>query len=94
MVAAQYTIAEAKNKLPSIVHSVEEGDMVTLTRHGRPVAILLSILHYDQLRREREGFSASLRSFQNLWEKEHIEISDADFEGLRDDSQGRSVELR
>jgi len=36
----QYTITEAKNKLPAIIHSVETGRAVKLTRHGRPVAAL------------------------------------------------------
>jgi antitoxin Phd len=93
IVEAQYTIAEAKNKLPSIIHSVEKGAPVTLTRHGRPVAVLLSIRQYERLGREREGFGGALVSFRNLLEKEDIQISDADFEGLRDDSRGRDVAL-
>lgn len=37
-----YTITEAKNRLPSLVHRVEKGPAVKLTRHGRPVAVLVS----------------------------------------------------
>ena len=89
----QYSIADAKNKLPSIVHSVESGAPVTLTRHGRPVAVLLSIRQYQRLGRTREGFWKALESFRSLLEKEHIQLSDADFEGLRDDYRGRDVAL-
>ena len=39
----QFSIAEAKNRLPTIVHSVENGPPVELTRRGKPVAVLLSI---------------------------------------------------
>ena len=42
----QFTIAEAKSRLPAIIHSVEDGPSVKLTRHGKPVAVLLSIHEY------------------------------------------------
>jgi prevent-host-death family protein len=89
-----YTIAEAKNKLPSIVHAVERGAPVKLTRHGRPVAVLLSINQYDRFSRKREGYWRALRSFRELMEKENILVSDEDFEGLRNDSPGREVDLK
>jgi prevent-host-death family protein len=38
----QVSIAEAKNRLPAIVHQVEKGSGVQLTRYGKPVAVLLS----------------------------------------------------
>ena len=88
----QFSIAEAKSKLPAIVHSVEEGPSVKLTRHGRPVAVLLSIREYERLNRKREGFWSALMAFRKAVEKENIEISDSDFEALRDTSPGRKSE--
>jgi antitoxin Phd len=93
IVEAQYSIAEAKNKLPSIIHAVEKGAPVKLTRHGRPVAVMLSITQYERLSREKEGYWCALTSFRKLLEKEDIQISGADFERLRDASRGRDVEL-
>lgn len=90
---AQYTIAEAKNKLPAIVHSVEKGAPVKLTRHGRPVAVLLSIDQYERLSRGTEGYWQALESFRDQMNKEGVQISEADFEDLRDDSRGREVDL-
>jgi prevent-host-death family protein len=90
----QYTIAEAKNKLPSIVHAVERGAPVKLTRHGRPVAVLLSIDQYDRLSRKKEGYWRALESFRKLIKKEDELISDVDLEGIRDDSPGREVDLK
>ncbi|MBW1962224.1 MAG: type II toxin-antitoxin system Phd/YefM family antitoxin [Deltaproteobacteria bacterium] len=90
----QYTIAEAKNKLSSIVHAVEQGAPVKLTRHGRPVAVLLSINQYDRLSHKKEGYWRALKSFRKLIEKEDTLISDEDFQGLRDDSPGRKVDLK
>ena len=82
----EFSIAEAKSKLPSLIHSVEEGPSVKLTRHGRPVAVLVSIREYERLNQRREGFWAALTAFRKAMEKESIEISDADFETLRDTS--------
>jgi prevent-host-death family protein len=88
----KYSIAEAKNKLPSIIHSVEKGPSVKLTRRGRPVAILLSIQEYERLIQKKEGFWRAFKTFRKLAEKEGIEISNAEFEGLRDCSPGREFE--
>ncbi len=89
----QYTIAEAKDKLPSIIHSVENGSPVTLTRHGRPVAVLLSVSQYEKLSSGKKGYWEALEAFRGRMKSEDIQISDIDFEGLRDDSRGRDVEL-
>jgi antitoxin Phd len=93
LVEEQYTIAEAKNKLPSIVHSVEKGVPVRLTRYGRPVAVLMSVGQYEKLSRGIEGYWKALESLRTQIKMENVQISDADFEDLRDASRGREVEL-
>jgi antitoxin Phd len=89
----QYTIAEAKNRLPSIIHSVENGPSVKLTRRGRPVAVLLSIAEYERLHRQKGNFWASLLKFRKNIENLDFEISDMDFTGLRDKTPGREFSL-
>jgi antitoxin Phd len=89
----QYSIGEAKNKLPSIIHTVEKGSPVKLTRYGRPVAVLLSIKQYEGMSLGKRSFWAPLKSFRDQMEKEDIRIEEADFDGLRDPSRGRVVEL-
>jgi prevent-host-death family protein len=32
------SIAEAKNRLPEMIRAVEAGELVIITRHGKPVA--------------------------------------------------------
>ena len=86
----QYTISEAKNRLPAIVHSVEKGPSVKLTRRGRPVAVLLSIKEYEALCRERIGFWDALAAFRKG--NNISDLSDIEFETLRDRSVGREVE--
>ena len=90
----QFSISEAKNKLPTIIHYVEKGPYVELTRRGRPVAVLLSIQEYERLSRKYTGLWGAISEFRRNLEDEGIEISDKDFEGLRDLSSGREVELR
>jgi prevent-host-death family protein len=37
---ASYSVAEAKNRLPSLIDKAIEGEEVVITRHGKPVAEL------------------------------------------------------
>ena len=89
----QFSIAEAKNRLPTIVHSVENGPSVELTRRGKPVAVLLSIQEYERLSRKYTGFWSAVSQYRRKVEDEGIEISGKDFKGLRDQSSGREVGL-
>lgn len=88
----QYTISEAKNRLPALIHSLDKGPIVKLTRHGRPVAVLLSIQEYERLIQQKEGFWTALKAFRRKVSIEEIEISSKDFDGLRDDFPGRTFE--
>lgn len=36
------TVTEARAELPALLDAVEEGHEVTITRHGKPVAVLIS----------------------------------------------------
>lgn len=41
-------IAEAKDQLSSLLAAVEAGEVVTLTRRGKPVAVLVSAGDFDE----------------------------------------------
>ncbi|MGD9974788.1 MAG: type II toxin-antitoxin system Phd/YefM family antitoxin [Desulfatirhabdiaceae bacterium] len=88
----QFTISEAKNKFTAIIHCIEKGPSVKITRRGRPVAVLLSMKEYEVLCQNRIKFWDALEAFRekNL----DVEISNPDFENLRDRSSGREVNLR
>ena len=90
----EFSIAEAKNKLSTIIHYVEKGPCVELTRRGKPVVVLLSIQEYERLSRKYTGLWSAVSEFRRKVKDEGIEISDIDFKGLRDLSVGREVELR
>ena len=37
---ASYSVAEAKNRLPSLIRKAAEGEEVVITRHGKPIVEL------------------------------------------------------
>ncbi len=90
----QFSISEAKNRLPTIIHYVEKGPYIKLTRRGKPVAVLMSIQAYERLSRKYTGFWSAVSEFRRKFDDEEIEISDGDFKGLRNLSTGREVVLK
>jgi prevent-host-death family protein len=38
---AVMTVSEARAALPEVLNRVEEGEEITITRHGRPVAVIV-----------------------------------------------------
>ena len=89
----EFSIAEAKNKLPSIVHSVEKGPFIKLTRRGKPVAVLLSIREYEKLSKKTTGLWDALLKFRESIKGVSENITDAEFEDVRDGVTGRKVEF-
>ena len=61
------SVSEARAALPDLLTRVEDGEEVTITRHGRPVAVLISpnALH---VRRAEEALSDAARVHQLLEE--------------------------
>ena len=84
----RYSISEAKNRLTSIIHGVEAGDSAQLTRHGKPVAILLSLNEYESLKQKNKNFWESLISFRLSMDKDGNNLDDC-FDHVRDTSTGR-----
>ena len=44
------SIAQAKNNFIAIIHRVETGPAVQITRRGKPVAMLVSLKEFEGLR--------------------------------------------
>jgi antitoxin Phd len=86
----QYSIAEARNHLPAIVHDAERGKPIQLTRRGKPVAVLLSIDAFERLSQSRPDFWSALQAFRKSRDLSDLDV-DAIFAGVRDRSPGRGV---
>ena len=55
-------VYQAKTHLPRLLERVQSGEMITITRHGTPVAVLLP--PPDTARQPLEKVIASLRLFR------------------------------
>jgi prevent-host-death family protein len=89
----EYSIAEAKDHLPEAVRTAETGEPVTLTRRGRPVAVLLSVARYRDLQTARPDFWEAADGVRRAAARDGVEFLEADFAGLRDETPGRDVDL-
>ena len=90
----QFPISEAKNKLPALVHAVEHSTAVQLTRHGKPVAMLLSIAQYKRLINQKKNFWATMTDFRESTDEKALLAPEEIFPTHRDKSPGRRVELK
>jgi len=89
----EYSIAGAKDHLTEAVRAAETGEPVTLTRRGRPVAVLLSLARYRELQAERPDFWEVADGIRSAAARDGVEFAEADFAGLRDEAPGRDVDL-
>lgn len=90
---SQVSIAEAKDNFPRLVQRAEAGEPVCITRRGRPVAVLLSQSEYARLTAPQGSLADFLRAWRAEMDSRGIDYpSDADFAGLRDQSERRAVE--
>lgn len=63
MTTVSVSIAHAKNNLPQLIHDVEAGLTVHVTRHGRAAAVLISAEMFAALEEQRQGFAAGMQRF-------------------------------
>lgn len=78
-VKSEWQVQEAKAELSALIKAAQEVPQI-ITRHGEPVAVVLSHAKYDQLR-QNEGVRQSLFSFLRSWPEFEIPERDrSDFE--------------
>ena len=65
------SIRDAKTKLTSLIHEAESGQAIRLTRHGKPVAVLVSNAEYENLQAARAARPNFIR-FLHGWRREMI----------------------
>ena len=90
----QYSIAEARRHLPTLVRAAEAGKAVELTRRGAPVALLIGRRSYERLVAGRPGFAKSFANFASDVGLDALALDpDALFRGVRPDTPGRDPVL-
>jgi prevent-host-death family protein len=89
----QYSIAEARAKLPDIVDQAEAGVEVELTRRGQPVAVVVSRRAFERLREKRQHFGDAYERFLGRFSLDEIGLDAGELSATRDTTTGRRVTL-
>jgi prevent-host-death family protein len=89
----QYSIAEARANLPSIVDQAEAGQEIELTRRGKPVAVVISGREIARLRGKRSRFAEAYQRFLERHPLRQVGIETDMFGPMRNDESGRKVVL-
>jgi len=82
------TIADAKNNLSQLIHQLDAIDAIHLTRHGKPVAVMLSETNYRKLTQKNTSVYQAIQSWRNQLDDE-CAWAEAELNALRAASQGR-----
>ena len=88
---AQVSIAEAKNALTRLIHAAERGEAIHITRHGKPVAVLLSEEAYEQLKSQEQqtDFWQVIQAWHAQASFDWPELTPEEVDSWRDRSPGR-----
>ena len=84
-----YSIAEARDKFAAIVHEVENASSVKVTRRGKPIAMIISVEEYEQLKNGRKSFWEGVVEWRNSVDWDEFEDNEDIFADVRDRSPGR-----
>jgi prevent-host-death family protein len=85
---------EARNNLPQLVNQAEAGEIIQVTRHGKPAAMLIGHSLYEHLLASAGGIGARLEAWTLLCAESGMEDPmETAFEGLRSADTGRPVDL-
>jgi prevent-host-death family protein len=89
----EYSIADARRNLPSLIDEAEAGSEVHLTRRGRAVAVVVSVGEYERLKANRIGFSEAYEEFRRRFPADGEGIEARYFRSIRDRGVGRKVAI-
>jgi len=94
MTASRHSIAEARRDLPKLVREAENGKPVELTRHGKPVAVLIGRRSLERIISNYRRFTEAYKDFANKTDLAALALDpDELFANARDKTPGRDVHL-
>ncbi len=88
-----YSVAEARRQLPKLLHDVEDGESVEITRHGKAVAVVVPLDRFRQLVASPPDFGEAYARWRSTVSDADLELPEDYFDSLRDRSAGRAVDL-
>lgn len=84
------SIAETKDKLPKFIHEAENGNDICITRHGKPVAMLVSIERYQgNFTEDDNGLFGAIMAWRKQNEVNEDLFSDSEIDSLRNKNPAR-----
>jgi len=83
-----YSIAEARKQFTQIIRSVEESETVTVMRHGKAVAVILSIEDYNRFKQfaPQKDFISQYHQYRNKWQDIAVGNEEDSWAEVRDTS--------
>jgi prevent-host-death family protein len=88
-----YSVGTARSNLPAILDDVQAGRVIQVTRHGQPVAVIMSPAEYATLERRRSTFGEACADFRERLDVQEFGLDRDFFRALRDPRPGRKVRL-
>ena len=82
------TIAEAKNNLSQLIHQLQSDEPIHLTRHGKPVAVMLSEANYQKLTHKDNCLYQAIQQWRNQLDGDSG-LTELELKNVRATSQGR-----
>ena len=82
------TISEAKNNLSQLIHQLESDEAIHLTRHGKPVAVMLSEANYHKLTQQNNSLYQAIQHWRSQLVSDSA-LTEAELKNVRATNQGR-----
>lgn len=82
------TIAEAKNNLSQLIHQLDADVAIHLTRHGKPVAVMLSEANYQKLTQKNRSLYQAIQQWRSQLDSDSA-LTEAELKTLRAAGQER-----
>lgn len=89
----RFSVAEARAQLPHLLHAVEHGEQVEITRRGEPVAVVLSLSEFRRIAGPHGGFNEDFARWHQSAGTEDRDLPVDYFRNLRDRGPGRRVRV-
>lgn len=92
-----YSITEAHNQFATLIHEVEKNHQpIEVTRHGQPVAVILSRQEYERLTtksRSPTDFWERYMAYQERWQDVLMDIDEDIWADIRDKSPAPDINV-
>jgi prevent-host-death family protein len=89
------SVAEAKNRLPALLHEAAESGPIEIFRHDQPVAVIVAHAEFARLQRGRRKRQGTFAAVMKWREKYREELEELDLAGAlapaRDQRPARPV---